>query len=398
MIAPLWSALSEVDNRALGESRDLPLLSVSQTHGVVRFADLFPDRSVRASDHEHYKVAEEGDIVLNKMSAASGAVAACGERGMVSPDYAVYRTTDTHCPKYLEYVLSSGWFCEGFVRPALRGIGAGGATNVRTPRISTGNYLVFKVPLPPLSTQRAIADYLDRETAQIDAMAAELDGLVARLEERRTSSIGQDESWDSGMVALGMLCNFNSGGTPPTSDTAMWAEGDSGTPWVAISDMSAVDLVKETKKSVTQLGIDTARLSVGESGTVLFAMYASVGAVSILDIKATWNQAILGLSPNDPETLDPEWLFYSLHRLKPELPLYYRSNTQNNLNAEQVKALRIPIPSLLTQRETVKRIQDRHSEIDSMIADAKELKALLTERRSALITEVVTGRKEVPVP
>ena len=47
----------------------------------------------------------------------------------------------------------------------------------------------LKVPWPSLPTQHRIADYLDRETAQIDAMAEALDGLVARLEERRVAAI-----------------------------------------------------------------------------------------------------------------------------------------------------------------------------------------------------------------
>ena len=65
-----------------------------------------------------------------------------------------------------------------------------GSTN----QIELSRDVVANLPLPALSLseQRRIADYLDRETAQIDAMTEALDGLVARLEERRTSTIASE--------------------------------------------------------------------------------------------------------------------------------------------------------------------------------------------------------------
>ena len=42
----------------------------------------------------------------------------------------------------------------------------------------------MRVPMPPVVTQRAIADYLDRETARIDALIAAKRRMVELLEER----------------------------------------------------------------------------------------------------------------------------------------------------------------------------------------------------------------------
>jgi type I restriction enzyme S subunit len=47
----------------------------------------------------------------------------------------------------------------------------------------------MSIALPPLSEQRALADYLDRETAKIDQMAAKVEEAIARLQEYRAALI-----------------------------------------------------------------------------------------------------------------------------------------------------------------------------------------------------------------
>ena len=46
-----------------------------------------------------------------------------------------------------------------------------------------------KVALPPIAEQRAIADYLDRETAKIDALVGKVREAIDRLKELRTALI-----------------------------------------------------------------------------------------------------------------------------------------------------------------------------------------------------------------
>ena len=185
---PLWSALTETDDRAGAQASVLTLLSVSKTRGVVRYSSLFPERVARANTLTNYKIAKCDDIVLNKMSAASGAVGVANENGLVSPDYAVFRVRSENEPRYLNHLLRSDWILSQ-VEVSLRGIGTGDSQNVRTPRIAIRDYLSLRAPLPDLPTQRRIADYLDRETAQIDAMIAKAGELRALLDERRSALI-----------------------------------------------------------------------------------------------------------------------------------------------------------------------------------------------------------------
>lgn len=63
--------------------------------------------------------------------------------------------------------------------------------NTGIQNLDTTAYLNEKVGIPPLSEQRAIADYLDRETARIDALIAKYQRLIELLEEKRSNQISR---------------------------------------------------------------------------------------------------------------------------------------------------------------------------------------------------------------
>ena len=174
------------------------------------------------------------------------------------------------------------------------------------PTLDINGLLQVRIPLPPLPTQRAIADYLNRETAEIDGMRADLDEMERLLTERRRNTIEEalKEAAKHGTIPLGYVATTVAGGTPSTSNSSYWCcDDEEGYPWVTIGDMSSTPVVTTTEKQVTDAGIDAARLSIGEPGTILFAMYgATLGAVSRLGLTASWNQAILlGRAIKEPD-------------------------------------------------------------------------------------------------
>ena len=122
-------------------------------------------------------------------------------------------------------------------------------------------------------------------------------------------------------------------------------------------------------------------------------MYASVGEVSRLDVDATWNQAILGITPGD--RLESGYLAYLLMAMRTFMLGEVRTNTQANLNARQVGDMPLPIPLLEEQREIVDYLDEQTAGIDELISESEDLIALSQERRAALITAAVTGQIDV---
>jgi type I restriction enzyme S subunit len=183
---PAKRLFQEIDRR-LGQAEPPPLLSVSIHHGVRERSDL-TDRESRADIFVRYKLCEAGDIVINRMRAFQGAIGISPMRGIVSPDYAVLRMNASVSARFFHHLFRSSWLV-GEITARLRGIGSSELGNVRTPRINIQDLGEIRLDLPPLSEQRAIADFLDVRTQSINELIGKNARLIDRLREYRQALI-----------------------------------------------------------------------------------------------------------------------------------------------------------------------------------------------------------------
>ena len=174
-----------------------------------------------------------------------------------------------------------------------------------------------------------------------------------------------------GVTRLGhALCGTVAGGTPSTSKGDYWADDhEDGIPWVTIGDMSAGGTVVTTKKRITPVGMASKRLQLMQSGTVIYSMYASVGAVARLGINAVTNQAILGLLPY--RILERGFLYWWLAAIRGPVMALTRSSTQSNLNAGIVRRLPLFTPPLSEQIAMDRYLDGVTSKIDTAMANTR---------------------------
>ena len=92
---------------------------------------------------------------------------------------------------------------------------------------------------------------------------------------------------------LSDICLIQSGGTPSRSKQEYWNNGN--IPWVKISDFDGKYLSKTTEY-ITEQGLQGSSAKLFKKGTILYTIFATLGEVCILDIDATTNQAIAGLT------------------------------------------------------------------------------------------------------
>ena len=161
---------------------DLPILEVSIAAGVrIR---TFSDTKIeqRSDKLEAYKVTRTGDIAFNKMRMWQGAVGATPEDGLVSPDYIVAQPRSTTVPAYFASVFRIPLYMAEVYR------WSHGIVDDRN-RLYWDDFKAIRTPVPPTSEQRAITEFLDRETARIDALTAKVRDAIDRLKELRTALI-----------------------------------------------------------------------------------------------------------------------------------------------------------------------------------------------------------------
>lgn len=254
--------------------------------------------------------------------------------------------------------------------------------------------------LPRLETQRAIADYLDRETGEIDAMSADLDEMEALLTERRSTSLAHNLASGGGasapiasmaQVTLGKMVQPNK---KNPSDIAA--------PYLRAAHVPApgtLDLSVEPKQmwfspsELDHLTVHAGDVVVVEGG----AGYGRAALVS--DDLDGWGfqNSIIRVRAREGVAVG-KYIAYALQHAQSEgeIELLVSTATLPHFTAEKVERFRLPFPPLDEQRRIAAEIDRETAEIDAMLADITELRDLLTERRAAVITAAVTGQIDVP--
>lgn len=184
-------------------------------------------------------------------------------------------------------------------------------------------------------------------------------------------------------VKLSALCKMQSGGTPSRSNLDYY-EGDF--PWAKISDLEKSDdgYIYKTEEHITQEALQSINNRQFQPGTLLLAMYGSVGKTAITKIHLTTNQAILGINIIDDTVLDIKYLKYWFSTIKERLLNRAVGAALPNISLGIVKDLEIPLPPL-PQQQKIANIMDA---ADALRQNDKALIAKYDELTQALFLDM----------
>lgn len=349
------------------------------------------DDAHRADDLGNYKVCDAGDIVINRMRAFQGGVGISPCRGLVSPDYLVLRPRMMTDGRFLHHLFRSTWFIDE-MSARLRGIGSVDQGNVRTPRINAEDLGEIEVLLPAVDDQSAIADFLDREAAHIDALLEQKRRLSAVLMERVATLIDAAVWGGSGSRS------------PTFSSVVRLAQGQvdpmhspfSEMPLVAPNHIeSGTGRLAEVESAAEQGAISGKYLC--EPGDVIYSkIRPALAKATIAPWRCLTSADMYPLRPVDG--LLPEFLLLILlsRQFTDWAVMESDRVAMPKINRDALGRLRIPLPSVPLQKEVVSQIashQERANELRSALVSQIDL---LVEHRQALITAAVTGQLDIP--
>src|SRR5690625_2446631 len=275
----------------------------------------------------------------------------------------------------------------------------------------------LEFPAVGLDEQRAIADYLDQETAQIDALVAKQEEFIGLLRERRSGVIFQAVtrglragidlkpsplSWVAEVPASWRVLNIRrvaemkTGHTPSRTTPEYWEH--TTIPWFTLADVWQLrdgtrTYLGETKSLISPLGLRKSAAELLPAGTVVLSRTASVGFSGIMPRPMATSQDFWNwvCGPG----LIPEYLLHVFRAMRSEFNLLMIGSTHKTIYQPTAAAIRIPVPPVEEQREIVSYLGDQLPHLDTLITKAEEHIALAKERRSALITAAVTGQFDV---
>ncbi len=405
-LAVLFREVSEPGND------ELPILSVSIHDGVSdKELDDEAERKVsRSDDRSKYKAVAPGDLTYNMMRAWQGGFGTVAVRGMVSPAYVVARPTARFFTSHVEMLLRTPMAVSEMKRYS-RGI-----TDFRL-RLYWDDFKCLRIALPPYAEQVSIANFLERETAKIDALIAEQEKLIALLAEKRqatishavTSGVNPDAPMkDSGVAwlaevpahwSVGKIQSFarrESGHTPSRQHPEYWE--NCTVPWFSLADVWQIregnrKFVYETKEMASELGIANSSARLLPAGTVMLSRTASVGYSAIMGRDMATTQDFINWVCGP--LLKPEFLLYVLRGMRCEFDRLMMGSTHQTIYMPDAAKLMMTLPPLHEQAAIVAFLDDATARLDAL-RDAAELAVgLLKERRSALIAAAVTGQIDV---
>ena len=398
------------------------ILSLSLKAGVIPYAEKKPGGNKAKEDLSSYMLAYPGDIVLNSMNVVVGSVGLSKYFGAVSPVYYMLR------PRYrndlVEYFDKIFQYV-GFQR-SLFGLGNGimfieskssGKLNTIRLRIPMTKLKKVISPQPSLTEQTAIVRFLDHATNRIERYIRTKEKLIALLEEQKQIFIHQAVTGqidvrtgqpypayqDSGVGWLGevpehwavrklgsLFRRQGSGTTPPQ-------ENYFGGPvsWVMSGDLNDGKL-KSTNRTVTRRALnELSALKMYPAQSLVVAMYgATIGRTGILLVDACTNQACFVLT--DPfSEVNTTFFQAALVSARRELIRCSFGGGQPNINAEVLRAFRVPLPPISEQNAIVSYLDKTSYKIDKAITQAQREIELLCEYSNRLISDVVTGKLDV---
>ncbi|BBC93906.1 restriction endonuclease subunit S [Streptomyces griseofuscus] len=411
--------MEKIDERIPGV--DLPLMSVSQTRGVIRRSEL-TNAPQRAESLDNYKVCRANDIVFNKMSIRSGAMGVAAEDGLVTYHYEVMRPREGTDPHFIVYLMKSSWFTKELIKRE-RGIGAGDQANVRTTEVPFSVLKTIDAYIPAYAEQRAIANYLDRETARIDGLVDEQQHLIAMLHLRRLAVV--DAALSQGLGSEAVLRKTGSqwlpelpGGWEVVRAKRVLSFGPANGVSPAVGDTDdlkslslgairdgRVIMGPEVTKFVDRSSVastESLRLRPGDillvrgNGNVdLVARAGLVGSEFAVE-EYIYPDLLIRVRVNS--SMLPEFFVWACNASPTRAQVRAQARTAVGtfkVAGGDVRSLSLPLPPLDEQRAIVAYLDKQTSKIDTLIAETERFIELARERRSALITAAVTGQIDV---
>ncbi|MFH1419663.1 MAG: restriction endonuclease subunit S [Planctomycetota bacterium] len=283
-------------------------------------------------------------------------------------------------------------------------IAANGVTRFGLPKSDIG---AIKLPVPPLPQQRAIGDYLDRETARLDALVAAKERLLVLLAEKRraliTSAVtrGLDPHAplrDSGIPWLGEI--------PAHWEVRKIAwlfcerdrRGEPDLPLLEVSINSGVVLREFSEERIESTAADFNSYKVARRGDVVFnKMRMWQGAVGIAPEDGLVSPDYVVAAPTGSLSSAYASLLFRTSAFSAECARHSHGIVWDRLRLywEGFRDIKVPLPSAEEQTAIGDYIAAKVGKLDDLTASTERTIALLKERRAALVAAAVTGQIDI---
>ncbi len=270
--------------------------------------------------------------------------------------------------------------------------------------LDTGAYFNQRVPFPPLPQQRAIADYLDRETARLDALVAAKERVLGLLAEKRRALITR-------AVTRGLDPNvpFRDSGIPWLGEIpAHWKvrriawlfqerdkRGEPNLRLLEVSITTGVVPREFSDERIETTAADFNTYKVARRSDVVFnKMRMWQGAVGVAPEDGLVSPDYVVAEPVGPLSSAYTNMLFHTAAFSAECARHSHGIVWDRLRLYWTgfRNIEVPLPPVQEQAEIVEQITFETKKLDELSKSTESTITLLKERRAALIAAAVTGQ------
>ena len=262
---------------------------------------------------------------------------------------------------------------------------SGDGSTVKTYTIT--NAKKTKLPIPSLTEQEKIADFLstydcmiDVQSQRVEAMKTRKKGLLQKIfsqEIRFKDDQGQDyPKWEKTTVE-NLASNIIGGGTPSTKNASFYT-GD--IPWVSSSDLleNKINYLNVTR-FITQNAIDNSATKLIPANSVMIVSRVGVGKVAINTLPLCTSQDFMNLVVKEGNS--PTFIAYLLMNLMLRKKNSVQGTAIKGIPSTEIKKFNVLVPSIIEQQ----KIADFLTAVDAQIeVEEKRMETIKTIKNGLL--------------
>lgn len=335
----------------------------------------------------------EGDVLIANIRPYLKKAWQANKSGGASNDVIVFRAQGAVTERFLAFVIKNNAFINYVMR---------GAKGVKMPRGDISLIRKYPVAYPTNAEQQKIADCLSSldeliaaHTDKLDALKTHKKGLLQQLFPREGETVPRLRFFKFNGYGywktdrLEDIANRGSGHTPNKKHPEYY---DGGISWVSLSDSPNLDngYIFETKKEISEAGLNNSSAVLHPEGTVILSRDAGVGKSAVLGTCMAVSQHFITWTCDD-ENLNNWFLYYILQIRKPVFESIAVGNTVKTIGLAYFKEMHLAVPTVLEQQ----KIANCLSSLDDRIAAQADKIEALKQHKKGLLQQLFPAMDEV---
>lgn len=380
------------------------VLSLTNKLGVVPYKEKGNQGNKSKEDYSEYKVAFENTLIVNSMNVIIGSVGISKYYGCISPVYYVFRENEFADLRFINYIFSIPGF-QKELRKYAKGI-----LEIRL-RISSADLFKRPIPLPSITEQHNISNFLDSKCAEIDSVLERTRISIEEYKKLKQAVItqavtkgvrGKRPMKDSGVEWIGSIPEDWQIFRVANLYREASDKGNDELPILTVSINSGVsdrELSDEESERVFVRSEDRSKYKRVQPGDLVYNMMrAWQGAFGAVRVDGMVSPAYVVARPI--QQLDSRYVEY-LFRTPEAIEEMHRysygvADFRLRLYWPQFRNIRMCVPPYEEQVEIADYIDEKVQKILALIKKKEQYLVELENYKKSLIYEYVTGKKEVP--